>query len=159
MNGIARPALGTSAAGQRIWQAGTSFETMRHGKPSTPISRRIDLAARAAAEAAARAAAATARRRAAAEKITALFRSVPRGHALKIVAEVAQARGKTPEVLRSEIRTRSVAAARQECFWRLREELQWSYPRIGHLFHRDHTSVIHGCRVHAARLQAQGEGQ
>jgi hypothetical protein len=73
--------------------------------------------------------------------------------ASKIIFEVAEKHGLTIADLKGEGRKVPVAIARQEAFWRLRTELGLSYPRIGTIFNgRDHSTVIHGIRRHAARL-------
>ena len=57
-----------------------------------------------------------------------------------------------------------IVLARQEAMWELanrqRSEGQnrWSRSQIGRFFHRDHTTVIHGIRRHAARLAAEVAG-
>lgn len=42
--------------------------------------------------------------------------------------------------------------ARHEIWWRSRNELGYSLTRIGRWFHVDHTTVMHGCRMHAKRM-------
>lgn len=51
--------------------------------------------------------------------------------------------------LRAYDRRAGVSAARNELMWRLRQA-GWSFPRIGRLLHRDHSTVMHGCRVYEA---------
>jgi chromosomal replication initiation ATPase DnaA len=45
-----------------------------------------------------------------------------------------------------------VAHARYEAMWEMRQAGR-SYPQIGEFFGRDHTTVLHGVRVHERRLQ------
>lgn len=54
------------------------------------------------------------------------------------------------------MRTKTIAAARHELWWRLRTdpELELSYDEIGRLFDRNHTSVLHGVRAHQRRAAA-----
>ena len=44
------------------------------------------------------------------------------------------------------------ARARQEAWWRLRNELRMSFPAIGKLHGFDRSTVIHGVRQHAQRI-------
>lgn len=54
-------------------------------------------------------------------------------------------------------RTRRIVAARQEAFYRLREERQLTWLQIGKLMGGfDHTTVLHGWRAHRAKLDAAG---
>lgn len=61
-------------------------------------------------------------------------------------------------------RNKEVAIARQAVMYRCKTETPNSYPAIGRFLHKDHTSVLHGVRKHAARiaasqsLKAEGEG-
>lgn len=52
------------------------------------------------------------------------------------------------EELRSRSRTKHVARARQLAMRRLYDEgPEWSMPRVGRVFDRDHTTVLHALRV------------
>ena len=52
-------------------------------------------------------------------------------------------------------RDRETVLCRHEIFYRLRQETDYSMPRIGRLLGgRDHTTVIHGCRQHKIRMDA-----
>jgi len=53
-------------------------------------------------------------------------------------------------VARGGARGRSLAL--QEAAWEIRNQTGASYPRIGALLKRDHSTIIHHCRVHEARL-------
>lgn len=66
-----------------------------------------------------------------------------------IVAEVAASRDVSIQKICSPCRPVPVAAARNEIWYRCRTELHLSYPRIGQMFDRDHTTVLYGCRQHA----------
>lgn len=61
---------------------------------------------------------------------------------IKVLREVAQKHGLKPEVIRSDQRFRHVIEARRELCVRLREELEWSYERIGDFLGRNHASII-----------------
>jgi hypothetical protein len=48
---------------------------------------------------------------------------------------------------------RAITRWRQKAMYRMNRELGWSTPRIGRkLGDRDHTTVMHGIRAHAARI-------
>ena len=70
----------------------------------------------------------------------------------QIIAEVCFARGVHPRDLMSMSRSRPIVAVRQECCWRMRNEVtilgrQISLPEIGrHLGGLDHTTVLHSIR-------------
>lgn len=63
--------------------------------------------------------------------------------------ELVDERAKAHHVTRTDVlgrsRTKSVAAARQAVYRGLRER-GLSYPEIGRLLDRDHTTVMHACR-------------
>lgn len=48
------------------------------------------------------------------------------------------------------------SAARRRCMAVLRWSTRWSYPTIGRIFGRDHTTVIAACRKYEAELSACG---
>ena len=50
-----------------------------------------------------------------------------------------------------------VVLARQEAWWRIWREHGYSYPRIGRLFKKDHTTVLYGVRKHQERVEAGAE--
>lgn len=50
----------------------------------------------------------------------------------------------------SDRRQKIYSDARQDMYARLRQE-GWSYTRIGHLFHRDHTTILSGIRSWESR--------
>jgi transposase len=76
-----------------------------------------------------------------------------------IIAEVAQAYGVTTETIMGRDRNRAAAWPRQEVFYRLRHERGLSYPKIGAIFGRDHTTILHGATKHAERMAAACEMQ
>ena len=71
-----------------------------------------------------------------------------------LLDEVCRHRAVTRAEVCSALRTKGVAQARHELWWRLRHhpELAFSLEEIGRLFHRDHTTVLRGVRAHARRL-------
>jgi hypothetical protein len=75
----------------------------------------------------------------------------------QITQQVAQKYGLTSGLLRGPRRQKSIVMARFEAWWRIREECPYlSYPQIGMYFNRDHSTVIHGARKHAERIEQNG---
>lgn len=64
----------------------------------------------------------------------------------RIIQFVADRHRITFEQITSKSRKRKYAHPRQEAMWELRQDGRWSFPQIGRLFHRDHTTAIHACR-------------
>ena len=69
-----------------------------------------------------------------------------------IVREVAQKHGLSPLDLSGPRRLAPVVVARQEAMWRMRRETRLSFPQIGRIVGRDHSTVIYGIRAHAKRM-------
>jgi len=86
----------------------------------------------------------------------AIIRELSQRGLLELVDRVCASRGVTRLELCGACRSRSVAAARQELWWLLRHDPQrhFSYPELGRLFRRDHTTVLHGVAVHERRYAA-----
>lgn len=61
-----------------------------------------------------------------------------------LIARVCKARGVCISKLRSKNRCASVVRARQEAMFLLREYSCMSYPEIGRLLSRDHSTVMYG---------------
>lgn len=59
--------------------------------------------------------------------------------------------------IRGRRKTQRVAWARQAAMWMMRERLGVSFPRIGQLLRRDHSTVQHGVRAMAARIAADAD--
>jgi chromosomal replication initiation ATPase DnaA len=75
----------------------------------------------------------------------------------RIIHAVAAAHGMTVAQMRSQRRDKLTVRARQHAMWELRQHTTLSYPQISDKLGRgDHTTAIHGCNQHAARL-ARGE--
>lgn len=68
------------------------------------------------------------------------------GRDKRILREVAQAHRVSLDDIIGPRRFKAYVAARREAMQRIRSELGFSYPHIGRLFNRDHTSVLHACR-------------
>lgn len=62
------------------------------------------------------------------------------------VVQLIRPRGVSIEDLISRDRHKNVSAARHEIMYWIRTKLKWSYPEIGRLFGRDHTTVLDACR-------------
>lgn len=52
-------------------------------------------------------------------------------------------------------RKKRFAIPRQEAMAEVRKRLGWSYPRIGKLFGKDHTTVLWACRKHGIEVNPQ----
>jgi hypothetical protein len=77
---------------------------------------------------------------------------VKTGH--QIIREVAAQHGFSAAELIGPRRQVQLVAARFEAMWRIKTERpDMSLPMIGRLFHRDHTTILHGTRVHERRRQ------
>lgn len=84
----------------------------------------------------------------------------PRKTIRRICEEVAEKHGLTVVELRSARRSKYVVRARHEAFWRCRQETTASLPQIGrHLGGKDHTTVLHGIRMHEKRMREAADGQ
>lgn len=64
----------------------------------------------------------------------------------QMVRAAADLYGTTPEAIRGPARDKSIATARMVACWLLRQT-GLSYPEIGRAVDRDHTTVMHACRV------------
>jgi chromosomal replication initiation ATPase DnaA len=75
---------------------------------------------------------------------------------LELVHAVSRRRGVALAELCGRSRTKNVAAARQELFWRIRHhpERCYSLAEIGRLFGRDHSSVHAALATYRRRLRA-----
>lgn len=77
----------------------------------------------------------------------------PEGVSLQeILDEVAQEFDVEVRLLRSERRGQSLIQPRQAAMGLARDLTRRSYPTIGRILGRDHTTVIAGCRSHTRRL-------
>ena len=63
-----------------------------------------------------------------------------------IIAKVSDRFEVSVEELKSKNKQRRISDARQICMYLIREMTDMSLPRIGELFNRDHTTVLHGYR-------------
>jgi len=77
--------------------------------------------------------------------------------AQQVLASVAAQHGVTRSELSGASRLARVVCARQHAMWELRQHTDLSLAQIGRLLgNRDHTTIIHGVRRHAERLEGQG---
>lgn len=67
----------------------------------------------------------------------------PRDEMRKIVRDVAADYGVSAGDIMGPSRLRDHAWPRQVSMWRIRRELDESFPKIGRFFNRDHTTVMH----------------
>lgn len=65
--------------------------------------------------------------------------------AMSILELAAAEHGVEPEFLSMDRRDAATVAARHAAMQRIRRQLGWSYARIGRMFNRDHTTVMHAC--------------
>lgn len=85
------------------------------------------------------------------KEVKALFkwtapRSVQRQRMSIIVEAVCAETGVPDYEILGESRIREFVRARQYAMWKCREQ-GYSFPEIGRVFNRDHTTIIHGCNV------------
>lgn len=74
-----------------------------------------------------------------------------------IVAEVCVKHRVSPEIMSATCIRRNPrdATARFEIYYRVRTELDLTFPQIGGIFSRHHTTIIYGYREHLRRSEAQ----
>ncbi|MET4636178.1 helix-turn-helix domain-containing protein [Kaistia defluvii] len=73
------------------------------------------------------------------------------GRIRQIITQVARKHGLTDNDILSARRNTKVVRARQEAMYRAVNETTHSLTVVGKVFGRDHTTVMHGIRQHAAR--------
>ena len=73
-----------------------------------------------------------------------------------IVKSVADKHRVTVAQIHGSRRYKDIVRARQEAMFDLDRFKGWSSIRIGYYFGKDHTTVLHALRSHAARLEAMG---
>jgi chromosomal replication initiator protein len=86
-----------------------------------------------------------------------VFRMVGAVDVIRVIQyEICEKYGISQQELLSERRWNYVVKARQEGYWRAREETEASLPQIAAMFNRlDHTTVMHGIRRHEERIRAE----
>jgi chromosomal replication initiator protein len=72
----------------------------------------------------------------------------------EIIREVAQKHGVLVADILSDRRHKPVVVARHEAMWRCKNETSFSLPQIGRAIgNRDHTTVMHGIKMHEQRMR------
>jgi hypothetical protein len=90
------------------------------------------------------------------EQLKALPREVFSRPQWKLLAkEICQKYRLSLEEVTSDARHAHLVKVRQEIWYRIRVDLGMSYPEIGKRFNKDHTTILHGVRRHAARLNLE----
>jgi chromosomal replication initiator protein len=64
-----------------------------------------------------------------------------------IISKVSERFGVSVEELKSKNKQKRIAEARQVCMYLIREMTDLSLPKIGEIFFRDHTTILHGWRT------------
>lgn len=78
------------------------------------------------------------------------FSKTPRQRTLDRIALIAAKHRLNVDQIMSSDRRYRTSRARQEVMWTFRQD-GWSFPKIGALVGRDHTTVMHGVRAHMLR--------
>jgi chromosomal replication initiation ATPase DnaA len=83
-----------------------------------------------------------------------VFRALRARNLLPLLHEICRLRGVMNYELCGRSRTKGVARARHELWWRIRNhpDLCFSYLEIARLFGCDHSTVSHGVRAHQRTL-------
>jgi chromosomal replication initiation ATPase DnaA len=89
------------------------------------------------------------------EKIPALPVRSPAGRIAEVVARVARAHGVTVEDILGRATEIKVVHARHEAFYAVKVASGVSWARIGRIFGRDHSTVLHGVKAYKARASAE----
>ena len=74
----------------------------------------------------------------------------PRERYLADIGLIALRHGVTREDVLGRSRVGRIVEARQHCYWHFRERGR-TFPEIARIMRRDHSSVIHGRRMHMLR--------
>lgn len=86
----------------------------------------------------------------------AVFAALRARNLLRLLDEICDRRGVLVDEVCGRGKSLSVARARQELWWCIRnhQDRSYSYVEIARLFGRDHTTVHHGIRAHQKRTGA-----
>lgn len=68
-----------------------------------------------------------------------------------ILEQVERETGVPPQIVLGKSRRPGHVSARYQAMYLMKAGLRLSYPRIGRIFGKDHSSVIHGVREHCRR--------
>ena len=75
---------------------------------------------------------------------------------LAIIKEVADKYGVTLRDMFGHETVRYISKARHAAFYEVQNKRGLGYAAIGRVFGRDHSTVIHGIRVHKQRMEREG---
>lgn len=86
--------------------------------------------------------------------MTAVLDSLTLRDLTELLDDVCRHRAVTRHEVCGRTRTKAVARARHELWWRLRHQPEacFSFEEIGRIFCRHHATVLHGVRAHQRRL-------
>lgn len=143
---------GSSPAGKRILAAGTAYQNRKVRMIQTAHRQRGMLREVHEAAIKAREAQMASAAQASAERFYDDPVTMVRPTMAQIVAEVSQRTGVSVNLIMSHRREKRLVLVRQECFWLCREKTTHSYPTIARFFHRDHCTIMSGCRAHEQRM-------
>lgn len=72
-----------------------------------------------------------------------------------ILTKVCEYYGITKEQMLSDRRQKTIVKARQASYWLYENLTDFSYPRIGLIHKRDHTTILYGCSKIAEEINNQ----
>lgn len=70
------------------------------------------------------------------------------GSPMEVIDRVARKHGVSKSEILGRERTARISAVRHEAYAAVRDSTGMSYPAIGRIFRRDHTTILHGIRKH-----------
>lgn len=77
---------------------------------------------------------------------------------LRLAERLCEEQGFPLDFLRRDVRGRSAVLVRHHVMWCLAKDTDLSFPEIGAIFRKDHTSVIHAVRAENERQGANVRG-
>lgn len=86
------------------------------------------------------------------------LRNSTTARAKEMLLAIAEKHGVTVQEIIGRRRFSNLIAARFEAVYEITKATGWSLPRIGRLFNRDHTTILHCLRVMEGRKVAEREG-
>lgn len=78
----------------------------------------------------------------------------PHGRIALVIARVAAEYGVTADDIMGDVRSRNISWARHAAFYAVKAATGASLLRLGRIFNRDHSTILHGIRMHKARAVA-----
>jgi chromosomal replication initiator protein len=76
-----------------------------------------------------------------------------------IIRDVARKHDLTVPMIMGDSRNKPIVAARQEAIWRIWRERGYAFARIGRVFGKDHTTIMHSIAKHEERLVKAREAE